>query len=80
MESISPEDWWQRLTPDIRERLTADPFGPVPGQYINAVTNAGRTPVASSWPSTGGGTDGFFLPYEVQEWIQDTHGTSTDSG
>jgi hypothetical protein len=68
----SPRDWFVRLPEDVKRRLVADPYRPVPPDLLPAVTEAGALAVGEWWPELKRGPDGMYLPTGHQDFLRAT--------
>ena len=66
--------WWHALSPETQRRLSGDPLGAVPPELWREVTHSGVAVLGTFWPSVSEGPDGFRLPHEVAEFVEERAG------
>ncbi len=62
--------WWHSLTAETQQRLSDDPYGPVPPDLWREVTTNGVAVLGTYWPSAAEGPEGFHLPHEVSRFVE----------
>jgi|tagenome__1003787_1003787.scaffolds.fasta_scaffold20464408_1 hypothetical protein len=65
------EDWWAKLRPETRRRLSEDPWGAVPADLWSDVTQEGVGVAGAHWPESQPGPDGYHFRSEVSEFIEE---------
>ena len=68
--SLDLWQWWHTLSPKKRQRLSADPYAPVPPDMWGEVTHNGVAVLGTYWTSMAEGPNGFRLPHEVAEFVE----------
>jgi hypothetical protein len=61
-------EWWGRLPEDAKERLAADPRGPISEDLWAQVSTAGSADVA--WADIQRGSDGYRLPEQLAAFVE----------
>lgn len=67
---VSFLDWWGEISPAAQEALLADPFGPIPGEFVVEIAEAGGMPVTAFWPDHEQGPSAFHLPDRFAQHVE----------
>ncbi len=62
--------WWRDLSPEARQRLAENPYGPVPADLWSEVTRHGVAVAGAYFPGGCAGPEGFRLSPEVAAFVE----------
>jgi hypothetical protein len=67
---MSIDEWWARLSPEVREWLIAHNGEPLSPEVAAAIERAGGTRDADAWAIAPDSSQPFELSDEVVDWIE----------
>jgi hypothetical protein len=78
--SMSIEVWWPKLRPGTREWLIANNGDAVTASIMDEIEAVGGPAQADGWWVAGGDPDGFYLPDDAIDWIEEIANAETPAG
>jgi hypothetical protein len=77
---MSIEVWWPRLRPGTREWLIANNGDAVPARVMAEIAAVGGPGQADGWWVDEGDSDGFYMPDDAIDWIEEVANAERPAG